>query len=169
LSTMVLLTVGWFAVPQAGPEDANDGFILFTTDRDNPSIRGMCDPPQCEDIYVMAPDGTNPVRLTNGGGAPTDLAAYSSGGADRPAGVRDPTRNHPLILLRAWRPDGHGQPEAEREGCQRPTWRMMAWNAGSDAIVLNAGYWLICPSSTAWSSNARCTAARACALSPSAS
>jgi TolB protein len=82
LSTMVLLTVGWFAVPQAGPEDANDGFILFTTDRDNPSIRGMCDPPRCEDIYVMAPDGTKPVRLTNGGGAPTDLAAYSSGGAD---------------------------------------------------------------------------------------
>ena len=37
LSTMVLLTVGWFAVPHAGQEDANDGFILFTTDRDNPN------------------------------------------------------------------------------------------------------------------------------------
>ena len=42
----------------------------------------MCNPPQCEDIYVMAPDGTNPVRLTHGGGAPTDPAAYNSGGAD---------------------------------------------------------------------------------------
>ena len=82
LSTMVLLTVGWFAVPHAGQEDANDGFILFTTDRDNPSEQGMCNPPQCEDIYVMAPDGTNPVRLTRGGGAPTDPAAYNSGGAD---------------------------------------------------------------------------------------
>ncbi len=39
LSTMVLLTVGWFAVPHAGQEDANDGFILFTTDRDNPRPR----------------------------------------------------------------------------------------------------------------------------------
>jgi Tol biopolymer transport system component len=79
---MVLLTVGWFAVPHAGQEEANDGFILFTTDRDNPSDLGMCNPPQCEDIYVMAPDGTNPVRLTHGGGAPNDPAAYNSGGAD---------------------------------------------------------------------------------------
>ena len=82
LSTIVLLTVGWFAVPHAGQENANDGFILFTTDRDNPSEQGMCNPPQCEDIYVMAPDGTNPVRLTRGGGPPTDPAAYNSGGAD---------------------------------------------------------------------------------------
>ena len=81
LSTMVLLTVGWFAVPHAGQEDANDGFILLTTDRDNPSDQGICNPPQCEDIYVMAPDGTNPVRLTHGG-APTDRAGYNSGGAD---------------------------------------------------------------------------------------
>ena len=42
---MVLLTVGWFAVPHAGQDDANDGFILFTTDRDNPSAEGMCNPP----------------------------------------------------------------------------------------------------------------------------
>ena len=43
---------------------------------------GHVQPPQCEDIYVMSPDGTNPTRLTNGGGAPDDTAAYSSGGAD---------------------------------------------------------------------------------------
>ena len=74
--------MAWLAAPLAGQDGANDGFILFTTDRDNPSDEGMCDPPQCEDIYVMAPDGTNPVRLTSGGGAPTDSAAYNSGGAD---------------------------------------------------------------------------------------
>jgi TolB protein len=83
LSTMVILTVGWFAVPYAGQDSANDGFILFTTDRDNPSPQGMCNPPQCEDIYVMAPDGTNPTRLTHGGAPPpNDPAAYNSGGAD---------------------------------------------------------------------------------------
>jgi len=81
-STLALLSVAWLAVPHAGQDGANDGFILFTTDRDNPSDLGMCNPPKCEDIYVMAPDGTNPVRLTSGGGAPTDPAAYNSGGAD---------------------------------------------------------------------------------------
>ena len=81
-STLALLSVTWLAIPHAGQDGANDGFILFTTDRDNPSKQGMCNPPQCEDIYVMAPDGTNPVRLTSGGGAPTDPAAYNSGGAD---------------------------------------------------------------------------------------
>jgi Tol biopolymer transport system component len=81
-STLALLSAAWLAVPQAGQDGANDGFILFTTDRDNPSNQGMCTPPQCEDIYVMAPDGTNPVRLTQGGGAPSDPAAYNSGGAD---------------------------------------------------------------------------------------
>jgi Tol biopolymer transport system component len=81
-STLALLSAAWLAVPQARQDGANDGFILFTTDRDNPSDLGMCNPPQCEDIYVMAPDGTNPVRLTSGGGASTDPAAYNSGGAD---------------------------------------------------------------------------------------
>ncbi|AMY07680.1 translocation protein TolB [Luteitalea pratensis] len=81
LSTVVLLTVGWLAVPHAGQEDANDGFILLTTDRDNPSNDGICNPPQCEDIYVMAPDGSNPTRLTHGG-APIGSAGYNSGGAD---------------------------------------------------------------------------------------
>lgn len=81
-STFALLSAAWLAVPQAGQDGANDGFILFTTDRDNPSTQGMCNPPQCEDIYVMAPDGTNPVGLTRGGGAPSAAAAYNSGGAD---------------------------------------------------------------------------------------
>ena len=73
--------MGWFAVPHAGQEDANDGFILFTTDRDNPSEQGMCNPPMRRHLR-MAPDGTNPVRLTHGGGPPTDPAVYTSGGAD---------------------------------------------------------------------------------------
>ena len=78
-STLVLL-IGWFAVPDAGQDNANNGFIFFTTDRDNPSNAGVCS--NCEDIYVMSPDGKNPTRLTHGGGAETDTAAYSSGGAD---------------------------------------------------------------------------------------
>jgi TolB protein len=82
LPVVVLLVAAWSTGPFAQQENADNGFILFTTDRDNPSDQGMCNPPQCEDIYVMAPDGTNPVRLTHGGGAPTDPAAYNSGGAD---------------------------------------------------------------------------------------
>ena len=70
--------------PHARQDGANDGFILFTTDRDNPSPQGMCDPPQCEDIYVMAPDGTNPARLTHGGGAPNDPAATTVAGPTGP-------------------------------------------------------------------------------------
>ncbi len=42
------LTVGWFAVPHAGQEDANDGFILFTTDRDNPSAGGSATLPNAK-------------------------------------------------------------------------------------------------------------------------
>ena len=82
-STLALLSVAWLAPPHARQDGANDGFILFTTDRDNPSNDGICNPPQCEDIYVMAPDGTNPTRLTHGGAPPpNDPAAYNSGGAD---------------------------------------------------------------------------------------
>jgi TolB protein len=81
-STLAFLSAAWLAAPHARQDGANDGFILFTTDRDNPSEQGICNPPQCEDIYVMAPDGTNPVRLTRGGGPPTDPAAYNSSGAD---------------------------------------------------------------------------------------
>lgn len=80
ISILALLSVAWLAAPQAGQKGANEGFILFTTDRDNPSNAGICT--NCEDIYVMAPDGTNPTRLTHGGGAPSDAAAYNSGGAD---------------------------------------------------------------------------------------
>ena len=80
LATLLMLTLSCFAVPYANEQGANDGFIFFTTDRDNPSALGMC--PNCEDIYVMSPDGTNPTRLTFGGGAATDPDAYNSGGAD---------------------------------------------------------------------------------------
>jgi TolB protein len=79
-STLLVLSVVWFAAPQASQEDANDGFLLFTTDRDNPSNAGMCG--NCEDIYVMSPDGTDAMRLTHGGGAPNNADAYNSGGAD---------------------------------------------------------------------------------------
>jgi hypothetical protein len=58
----------------------------------------------------------------------------------RKAVLELPASDHPLILLRVWRPDRHGQqPEADRGPRQRPTWRIMAWNAGSEAIVLNGG------------------------------
>ena len=81
LTAVFLLTAGWLAAPHANQNDANDGFILFTTDRDNPSERGMCG--NCEEIYVMSADGSHPVRLTRGGadvvvGGPP----YNSGGAD---------------------------------------------------------------------------------------
>ena len=83
-STLALLSIGWLAVPSANQESDNIGFILFTSDRENPSPRGVCS--NCEDIYVMSPepdpDGTQATRLPFGGGAPTDLAAYNSGGAD---------------------------------------------------------------------------------------
>jgi len=46
-----------------GGEGLNVGFILFTSDRDNPSILEVC--PGCEEIYVMLPDGSNPTRLTS--------------------------------------------------------------------------------------------------------
>ena len=74
------LAAGLFAVPQAS-QGANEGFILFTSDRANPSPRGTC--PDCEDIYLMAPDGSSPTRLTFGG---ADLVVggppYNSTGAD---------------------------------------------------------------------------------------
>ena len=52
--------------PPASQEEANDGFLLFTSDRHRPSNDGICE--NCEDIYVMSPDGTSPIRLTHGGG-----------------------------------------------------------------------------------------------------
>jgi len=63
LTTLLILTLGWFAVPYASQKRANDGFILFSTDRDHPSEDVLC--PGCEAIYVMLPDGSNPTRITN--------------------------------------------------------------------------------------------------------
>ena len=80
LATLLTLTLCGFAVPHASEQGANDGFILFTSDRANPSTLGQC--PNCEDIYVMSPEGTEPIRLTFGGGAANDPDAYNSGGAD---------------------------------------------------------------------------------------
>ena len=80
LPASLLLALCWFAVPTAIQDDATDGFIIFTSDRANPSNLGICG--NCEDLYVMSPDGTSVTRLTHGGGAPEDAAAYNSGGAD---------------------------------------------------------------------------------------
>jgi TolB protein len=64
VSTGVFLSAIWLAVPQAAQDGATDGFILFTTDRDNPDARPIC--PTCEEIYVMSPDGLSPAtRLTD--------------------------------------------------------------------------------------------------------
>jgi Tol biopolymer transport system component len=62
LITLVILTIAWFAVPSATQEGANEGFILFSTDRDNPSPLELC--PDCEEIYAMSPDGSNATRIT---------------------------------------------------------------------------------------------------------
>ena len=85
LSIVVLLSIALLASASAAQDNDNIGFILFTSDRANPSPRGICT--NCEDVYVMPPapdpDGTSAVvRLTHGGGAPTDAGAYNSGGAD---------------------------------------------------------------------------------------
>ena len=81
LPAMVLvLCVAWFPAPQANHQGANEGFIVFTSDRANPSNLGICG--NCEDTYGMSPDGSHAKRLTHGGGAADDPLAYSSGGAD---------------------------------------------------------------------------------------
>src|SRR5688500_8957552 len=48
---------------QLASESSNAEFIVFTTDRDNPSILEMCR--GCEEIYTMSPDGSNLKRLTS--------------------------------------------------------------------------------------------------------
>ena len=53
LTTSVILSVGVLAAPYAIRENDTIGLILFTSDRANPSTRGMCG--NCEDIYVMPP------------------------------------------------------------------------------------------------------------------
>ena len=81
--TAALLSIGWFAVPFASQDD-NVGFLLITSDRAHPSPLGRCS--NCEDIYLMPPepdpDGTKAIRLTDGGGDPSDSAAYNSSAAD---------------------------------------------------------------------------------------
>jgi TolB protein len=77
LGTLLTLSLGWFAVPYASQENANEGFILFTSDREYPNT---C--PNCEDIWIMSPDGGNATQLTHGAGPDTDPDAYSSTGAD---------------------------------------------------------------------------------------
>ena len=62
LTIVCILTIGWFAAPYASEDGANDGFILFSTDRDNPSEDACAD---CEEIYVMLPDGSFQTRITN--------------------------------------------------------------------------------------------------------
>src|SRR5690242_6253746 len=57
LLVVLLVTVAWSIAPFAGQDNATTGFIYFTSDRAFPSELGMCD--NCEDIYVMSPDGTN--------------------------------------------------------------------------------------------------------------
>lgn len=77
----VLLSTLWFAAPHASQEGANEGFILFTSDRANPSAAPMCS--DCEDIYVMSPDGSTPIRLTHGGADKVvGRAPYNNTGAD---------------------------------------------------------------------------------------
>jgi TolB protein len=44
---------------------AHEGFLLFTTDRDNPSTAGIC--AGCEEIYSSSTDGMDLVRLTDNG------------------------------------------------------------------------------------------------------
>jgi TolB protein len=74
------VTAVWSTAPSAGQYDADAGFIFFTSDRAFPSDAGMCN--NCEDIYVMSPDGSNPIRLTFGGGLLGDTAAYNSSAAE---------------------------------------------------------------------------------------
>src|SRR3954469_20239224 len=54
LPILVLIVLGWFAMPYASQESANEGFILFSTDRDNPDTHETC--PACEEIYMMPAD-----------------------------------------------------------------------------------------------------------------
>jgi TolB protein len=81
LLTFVILSTLWFATPHAGQEGANEGFILFTSDRANPSSLPICS--DCEDIYVMSPDGSSPTRLTFGGAdMAVGRAPYNNANAD---------------------------------------------------------------------------------------
>jgi TolB protein len=80
LLVVLLVAAAWSSAPLAGQDNATTGFIFFTSDRAFPSELGMCD--NCEDIYVMSPDGTNATRLTYGGGPVDDKTAYNSTAAE---------------------------------------------------------------------------------------
>jgi TolB protein len=61
LSPFAILPLLWGAAPGASQDGANEGFILFSTDRDSTDAGN----PSSEEIYVMLPDGTDPIRITN--------------------------------------------------------------------------------------------------------
>jgi TolB protein len=63
LTTLLLLSVPAGTAPHASQEEAKNDFILFSTDRDNPSELTVC--AACEEIYVMEPDGYRQTRITS--------------------------------------------------------------------------------------------------------
>jgi TolB protein len=84
-STLLILSLLWLAAPHASQnEGANEGFLLFTSDRHRPVPEGcMTDCDKSEDIYVMSPElNSDAVRLTYGGGDAHTPGLYSSFAAD---------------------------------------------------------------------------------------
>ena len=81
LTTLLIISVAGAGTPYASRGTQDDEFILFSTDRDNPSELGICS--GCEEVYVMRPDGAEATRLTSGG---ADLrspeAPYNSAAPD---------------------------------------------------------------------------------------
>ena len=107
-----------------GGVSANVGFILFTTDRDNPSQLGMC--PTCEEIYVMSPDGSGQTRLTDN--EANDSAAAWSHEAKRIAFQTNRNGYTQIFLMRVDGTDQHlladlGVNELGAQlGAQFPSW-----------------------------------------------
>lgn len=62
-TALIIGWVAWLAAPYASQEGANEGFILFSTDRDNPCLIEPCG--TSEEIYMMSPDGAEPTRITD--------------------------------------------------------------------------------------------------------
>lgn len=66
-SVAISIIAATFVITSTSAQDenqsANVGFVLFSTDRDNPSTDVLC--ANCEEIYAMDVDGTGPIRLTN--------------------------------------------------------------------------------------------------------
>ena len=107
-----------------GGVSSNVGFILFTTDRDNPSPLGMC--PACEEIYVMLPDGSDQRRLTDNNA--NDSAATWSLGAKKIAFQTNRNGYTQIFLMNADGTDQHlladlGVNEfGVQRGAQFPSW-----------------------------------------------